>query len=71
MWKARWVGYRTAMTSQPHDPDPQDEHPQPSSDEADREKETTPAGVAGDLEEKAEETGASTTPEAEGSPAED
>ena len=51
------------MTSQPHDPDPQDDHPQPSSDEADREKETTPAGVAGDLEDKAEETGASTAPE--------
>jgi hypothetical protein len=47
-------GYGTAMTSQPH--------PQPSSDEADREKETSPAGVAGDLEEKAEELGASTGP---------
>ena len=56
------------MTSQPHDPDPQDDPPQPSSDEADREKETTPAGVAGDLEDKAEETGALTTPEAEGQP---
>ena len=55
------------MTSQPNEPSPND-HPQPSSDEADRGKETTPAGVAEDLEEKAEETGASTTPEAEGQP---
>ena len=38
-------------------------HPnQPRSDEADREKETSPAGVAEDLEEKAEETGASMGP---------
>jgi len=38
-------------------------HPnQPSSDEADREKETTPAGVERDLERKAEELGASTGP---------
>ena len=49
------------MTSQ-NQPDPQNEHPEPGSDEADREKETTPAGVTGDLEEKAEETGASTAP---------
>jgi hypothetical protein len=36
-------------------------HPnQPSSDEADPEKESTPAGVGRDLERKAEETGAST-----------
>jgi hypothetical protein len=49
------------MTQQPN-PNP-DEHPhQPSSDEADRDKETSPAGVAGDLEEKAEELGATTTP---------
>jgi hypothetical protein len=47
-------GYGTAMTSHPH---------QPSSDEADPEKETTPAGVARDLEEKAEELGASTAPD--------
>jgi hypothetical protein len=38
-------------------------HPhQPSSDDADREKETTPAGVARDLEEKAEDVEASTGP---------
>ena len=39
------------MTDHPH---------QPSSDEADRSKETSPAGVARDLEEKAEEEGAIT-----------
>jgi len=39
------------MASHPH---------QPSSDEADPEKQTTPAGVARDLEEEAEESGAST-----------
>jgi hypothetical protein len=39
------------MSSHPH---------QPSSDEADPEKESTPAGVVGDLEEKAEDLGAST-----------
>ena len=50
------------MTSQPQDSSPQDHPHQPSSDEADREKETTPAGVAGDLEDKAEEMGASTEP---------
>ena len=38
------------------------DHPQPGSDEADPEKETTPAGVAGDLEEKAEELGATVGP---------
>jgi hypothetical protein len=43
------------MTSQPN---------QPSSDEADPEKETTPAGVTRDLEQKAEELGASTGPPA-------
>ena len=37
-------------------------HPQPGSDEADREKETTPAGIARDLEEKADDMGASTGP---------
>jgi hypothetical protein len=36
---------------------------QPRSDEADREKETSPAGVARDLEQKAEELGATTDPE--------
>jgi hypothetical protein len=41
------------MTSHPH---------QASSDEADPEKQSTPAGVAGDLEEEAEEIGASTEP---------
>lgn len=41
------------MTSHPH---------QPSSDEADPETETSPAGVARDLEEKADELGASTGP---------
>jgi hypothetical protein len=44
------------MTAHPH---------QPSSDEADRDKETTPAGVVRDLEEKAEEEGASTEPPSE------
>jgi hypothetical protein len=38
-------------------------HPQPGSDEADRDKESTPAGVAHDLEALAEETGATTDPE--------
>jgi len=33
-------------------------HPQPGSDEADPDKESTPAGVAEDLEELAEEMGA-------------
>lgn len=38
-------------------------HPnQPGSDEVDPEKETTPAGVTRDLEEKADELGASTGP---------
>ena len=38
-------------------------HPnQPSSDEADRDKETTPAGVESDLERKAEELGAKAGP---------
>lgn len=41
------------MTSHPH---------QPSSDEADRDKETTPAGVTRDLERKAEELDATTGP---------
>jgi hypothetical protein len=53
------------MTSDPHEPTPaEDDHPhQPESDEADRDKETSPAGVAGDLEEKAEELGATAVPE--------
>jgi hypothetical protein len=50
------------MTSQPHEPRSKDHPHQPSSDEADRDKETSPAGVAGDLEEKADELGATTNP---------
>jgi hypothetical protein len=50
------------MTAQPHRSSSKDHPHQPGSDEADREKETSPAGVAGDLEEKAEEIGASTQP---------
>jgi len=39
-------------------------HPQqPESDEADRDKETTPAGVAHDLEELADDIDATTDPE--------
>ena len=41
------------MTDHPH---------QSESDEADPEKQSTPAGVARDLEEEAEEMGASTEP---------
>ena len=41
------------MTSHPH---------QAGSEEADPEKQSTPAGVVRDLEEEAEETGATTTP---------
>jgi hypothetical protein len=44
------------MTSRPN---------QPRSDEADRDKETTPAGIAEELEEKAEEVGATTDPVAD------
>ena len=41
-----------------------DDHPlQPESDEADPEKMTTPAGVAKEIEDKAEEEGATTTPD--------
>lgn len=48
------LGYCITMT----------EHPQqPESDEADREKESTPAGVAHDLEALADETGATTDAE--------
>jgi hypothetical protein len=56
------------MTSQPTDDrsereEPTTSHPnQPASDEADRSKETTPAGIAHELEEKADETGATTEP---------
>jgi hypothetical protein len=42
------------MTDHPH---------QSSSDEADPETESTPAGVVGDLEAAAEEAGASTEPQ--------
>jgi hypothetical protein len=62
------------MTSQPQQPrsnpsdrSEQDHSHQAGSDEADREKESTPAGVAGDLEDKAEEIGASTAPPQAGS----
>jgi hypothetical protein len=41
---------------------------QPASDEADPEKQTTPAGVAGELEEEAEEAGASTDPPKKNAP---
>jgi len=41
------------MTDHPH---------QSESDEADPEKQSTPAGVARDLEEKAQDEGASTNP---------
>jgi hypothetical protein len=37
-----------------------DEHPQPSSDEADPGKQSTPGGLTEDLEEEAAETGATT-----------
>jgi hypothetical protein len=41
------------MSSHPH---------QASSDEADPEKQSTPAGVVGDIEKEADETGATTDP---------
>ena len=44
------------MTSHPH---------QASSDEADPEKQSTPAGVVRDLEAEAQASGASTDPEAQ------
>jgi hypothetical protein len=44
------------MSSHPH---------QPSSDEADPEKQSTPAGIVKDLEEAADEVGATTDPPAE------
>ena len=46
-------GYSTAVSTHPN---------QPSSDEADPDKQSTPAGVVQDLEEEAEEIGASTEP---------
>jgi hypothetical protein len=46
-----------------HTPEPEaNSHPQPGSNEADPEKEATPAGVARDLEEMADDVGASTEP---------
>jgi hypothetical protein len=42
------------MTDHPH---------QPSSDEADPEKQSTPAGVVSDLEEEAKEEGGTVTPD--------
>ena len=49
------------MTDHPH---------QPESDEADPEKQSTPAGVVRDLEEEAEELEASTEPTKQGQPPE-
>ncbi len=46
-------GYGTGMTDDPN---------QPRSDEADPDKETSPAGVTEDLEEMADELGATTVP---------
>lgn len=43
------MGYPTAMSEHPH---------QPESDEADPEKQSTPAGVVRDLEEAADDAGA-------------
>jgi hypothetical protein len=48
------LGYRDAMTKHPH---------QASSDEADPETQSTPAGVVRDLEEEAEAEGATVTPD--------
>jgi hypothetical protein len=52
------------MTTQPqHESGAADPHPhQAASDEADPEKQSTPAGVVKDLEEEAEAMGASTDP---------
>ena len=47
-------GYRAQMSTHPH---------QASSDEADPEKQSTPAGVVADLEQQAEETGATVEPD--------
>ena len=44
------AGYASGMT----------DHPQPASDEADPEKQTSPAGIARELEDEAEEQGATT-----------
>jgi len=50
-------------SDRPAPKEPAASHPnQPGSDEADRSREATPAGIADDLEEKAEDTGASTDP---------
>ena len=46
-------GYRSTMTIHPN---------QAASDEADPEKQSSPAGVVEDLEEEAKEAGASTDP---------
>jgi hypothetical protein len=54
LWNAD-VGYRFTMTDHPH---------QASSTDADPESQSTPAGVVRDLEDKAEELGASTEPQA-------
>jgi hypothetical protein len=51
---ARAGGYRETVNQHPH---------QAESDEADPETQSSPAGVARDLEEKAEEEGATTDPE--------
>jgi hypothetical protein len=62
------------MTSDASEPEAEDRKPdstssaghpnQPGSDEADKWKQTTPAGIASELEEKAEDLGASTEPDA-------
>ena len=52
-------GYGAAMTTHPN---------QPESDEADPEKETTPAGVVRDLERKAEELDTSVEPDGASTP---
>jgi hypothetical protein len=54
--EAQVRGLRTGFGGYEHD---MSDHPQPGSNDADPEKQSTPAGVAGDLEEMAEETGAS------------
>ena len=47
------AGYGPCMSTEPH---------QPSSDEADPETQSTPAGLTPDLEEEAEDTNTSTDP---------
>jgi hypothetical protein len=58
------------MTRDPGEPGRESaQHPnQPGSDEADKWKQTTPAGVASELEEKAEDVGASTEPDTDDRP---